>query len=305
MKFLSRSLMLLICMSAGVFLTYVLTLAGLMVFAGTDLSGALVLMSDSLSAMRWMQLLQNVLVFILPAFLVARFVRRRPSDVLALSKGVGPLGLNILLAAVSMAAALPLVNVLAQWNEGWHLPEALAGLEQTLRAYEDAAAVATERLLSGTTVASLLLNVFIIAFMAALSEEILFRGTVMRLLGEAFTRHYSSQRGVSPKASHAAIWVTAMIFSAFHIQFFGFIPRMLMGVWLGYLLWWTRSLWVPMAAHFANNALAVFYAWLEQRGIMPEDSADAWGTGPQAWMCAVSAAVLLGCIFYYRRVSKS
>lgn len=83
------------------------------------------------------------------------------------------------------------------------------------------------------------------ALCPAITEEFFFRGALQRLIGKW-----------NPNP-HFVIWSAAILFSAFHLQFYGFIPRMLLGAYLGYLLLWTRSIWIPVFAHFINNATAV------------------------------------------------
>ena len=81
--------------------------------------------------------------------------------------------------------------------------------------------------------------------MAGLAEEILFMGALLSIIRKKATN------------PHLAIWIVAIIFSAIHFQFYGFIPRMLLGAFLGYLLYWSKSIWIPVFAHFLHNAIAV------------------------------------------------
>src|SRR5690606_2422366 len=107
----------------------------------------------------------------------------------------------------------------------------------------------TEKILQVTSFSGLLLNLLVIAIIPAIGEELLFRGC----LQPVFHRW--------TKNIHIAIWITAIIFSAIHVQFYGFIPRMLMGAVFGYMLYWGRSIWLPIIAHFINNATAVIYTF--------------------------------------------
>ena len=66
---------------------------------------------------------------------------------------------------------------------------------------------------------------------------------------------------------HVSIWVVAAVFSALHMQFFGFIPRLVLGGLFGYLYFWSRTIWVPVLAHFINNLIAVGFAfWIAVQG---------------------------------------
>lgn len=188
--------------------------------------------------------MQDVLVFILPAVAVACLCCRRPAELLALQKL--PSGRAVAGILLMLFVSLPAMEALIYWNAHWHFPEALAPLEEAARNMESAASAMTETLLRGNnTIPGLILNLMVMAVMAGFSEELLFRGCFQRLL---------TTGGMS---KYAAIWIVAIAFSAFHFQLFGFVPRMLLGAYFGYLLVWTRSIWAPVLAHFLNNGFYV------------------------------------------------
>ena len=91
------------------------------------------------------------------------------------------------------------------------------------------------------------MNILIIAIMAGIGEELMFRGVIQKIL-IGWT-----------KDIHLGILYTAIIFSTIHFQFYGFVPRMILGMVLGYLYIWSKSLWVPVIAHAINNALTVTF----------------------------------------------
>ncbi len=149
------------------------------------------------------------------------------------------------LTAIGMALLSPLINLLSLWNQSLHLPAALAPVEQATRQWEELAEQLTQALLSSDRIDILLANLFVVAILAAVTEECFFRGTLQRILSHCQTN------------PHTVIWTAAILFSAFHLQFYGFFPRMLLGAYFGYLLYWSRSIWLPIFAHFINNAIAV------------------------------------------------
>ena len=114
-----------------------------------------------------------------------------------------------------------------------------------MRQWEELAEQLTQTLLSSDRIDILLANLFVVAILAALTEECFFRGTLQRILSRFHAK------------PHVVIWTAAILFSAFHLQFYGFFPRMLLGAYFGYLLLWSRSIWLPIFAHFINNAIAV------------------------------------------------
>jgi len=133
---------------------------------------------------------------------------------------------------------------------------------------------------------------FVIALLAALSEELFFRGILQKVLIECIHN------------KHIGVWLAAIIFSAFHMQFFGFLPRMLMGVYLGYLFLWSGSLWPGIFAHFLNNGMAVFIVWLANRGAIA-DNADQVGIQEGEWIYVATSIVMVAIsLFLVFRIEK-
>lgn len=135
-----------------------------------------------------------------------------------------------------------------------------------MKSSEEQAARITEAFLIMTSPSELLFNLFMIALIPAIGEELLFRGIVQNI----FSRWL--------KNNHAAIWLSALLFSAMHMQFYGFIPRLMLGVMLGYLLVWSGNIWWPIIAHFVNNAAAVIFSYLFQNNFSNFDP-DKIGVG--------------------------
>ena len=220
---------------------------------------------------------QDVLAFIVPAVVAMAIFYRKPLHAMCLDRA--PQWKALLLVVAFYVVSLPAMNWLVNVNESMSLPSSLSGLEQIMRQLEDSAAETTKQLLDIHTISELLACVFVVGFMAGLSEEMLFRGAMQRTMQD-------SRLGI-----HAVVWTTAIIFSAIHMQFYGFIPRMVLGVWLGYLLVWTRSLWVPIIAHTLNNSTVVLMSYLANVGVVPEDFGDNLGLpadGAFPWLAIVS-----------------
>jgi len=128
-----------------------------------------------------------------------------------------------------------------------------------------------------------IVNLIIIGLLPAIAEEFLFRGALQQLLYEGF------------KNIHVAIWVTAIIFSAIHVQFYGFVPRMILGAILGYLFYWSGNIWVPIIGHLFNNGGQVALTYLHQQGVIKYDI-DTDETVP-IYLALVSALLLAGCLY--------
>jgi len=148
---------------------------------------------------------------------------------------------------------LPMVYSLAYWNELIELPAFMNNIEVWMKQMEDSSNEILSLLADDSSVSVLLLNIILIALVPALCEEFLFRGTLQPFINK-LTRN-----------KHIAIWITAFIFSAIHLQFYGFIPRLLLGAYLGYLFVWSGSLWLPILAHFLHNASSLIFNFIDIR----------------------------------------
>jgi len=237
--------------------------------------------AQSTTSLKCLQFLQTIGTFLLPPVLCAWIwdADHKPLRWLHLDQGAN--WQTFLLAIAIMICAIPGINLLADLNSRVVLPESLAHLEQLFKQQEEAAAELTKRFLEADNIGMLLINIGLMALLPALAEELSFRGTLQQVLkGEGLR--------VTGYGTHVAIWITAFIFSAIHMQFYGFIPRMLMGAMFGYIFVWTGSLWVPVVMHFTNNGIAVLaYYFLGENS-----SADTLGAGTTWWLGCISLIVV-------------
>lgn len=212
-----------------------------------EVEGALSDFSDEkhIVLMKVFQMLQSVGIFILPPLVVAYLLSNTPRKFLQLHHGDTLKGFLMIIAAVYFAN--PFITWLGEINAAMALPEWLSGIEDWMRASEEQAAGITEAFLRSDSIGGLLFNLFLIGILPAVGEELLFRGVIQKLINQWSGNH------------HLAIWITAAVFSALHLQFFGFLPRLVLGAMFGYFLVWSGSLWVPIVAHFINNATAVLF----------------------------------------------
>lgn len=252
-------------------LLFVVTMVGYVVYV--QLTGV-----QSVLELKMAQLVQSVMVFVVPALLAVWCWSCRPAEWLRL-RAVGN-GWMYAIVVVLMIVAQPGINMLATWNEGFRLPAFMSEIEQYFQDMEASARELTEMLAAAPTIGALLLNLVVLAAVPALGEELTFRGVLLGLTDGDTTLGAR----ISPShRTHIAVWVVGIIFSLIHFQFYGFIPRMLLGVVLGYLLVWTGSLWVPMVAHFTNNALVVLLYFAEEHFAINSESLEAFGTGATSW----------------------
>ena len=241
----------------------------------------------STGGLLFMQGLQTILLFGATAMVGVRVLEHtNPVQVMLLNRGL--LSKQALLIFTFAVVALPAITWLAEWNKGLELPSFLSSLEEIMRQMEESAKALTERFLQTSSVGMLFVNLFVIAFLPALCEEMMFRGWLQRRMSCSVN-------------IHVAVWVSAFIFSAIHFQFYGFVPRMLIGAALGYMYYYTGSLWAPVLAHFVNNAAAVLVAFVSYNGLVAYDF-EQLGAGDTWYIAVASVAVCVALMSGLRRL---
>ncbi|MFG6386481.1 MAG: CPBP family intramembrane metalloprotease [Muribaculaceae bacterium] len=241
-----------------------------------------------LAMLRISAVVQDIFMFILPPVITALIITRQPVKLLALGKG--PTLTMLLMAVAVMIVSSPFMSWIIELNQSIHLPESLATVEAAMRTMEDNAASAVESMLGPSTPGNLIVNVLLIGIMAGFSEELFFRGGLQRLL---------STTRMSP---WAAVWISAIVFSALHMQFFGFVPRMLLGAFFGYLLVWSGSVWLPIALHAFNNSMFVILKQVTGSG------EPSLGGAESSWYTILISAILTAAglwLLYQNRINKT
>lgn len=294
--------------SLSLLLLIVLALAGALVFTilGVVIAGSIygfnhILYTISAPAswkrneigmmvLKIIQICSSFGMFVVPALLFAKIERKNWANYLKLHTTSY---LLIVLTALIMLASMPILEWVTAWNQKMEFPAILKSIEQWMRNKEDTAKEFVNNLLVMHTKNALLINLLTLAIIPAVGEELIFRGCLQRI----FSRWVGNQQ--------AGIWIVAFIFSAIHLQFFGFLPRMLLGALFGYLLLWGGSLYVPIFAHFINNAMVVIVSYVYQQQGIAMDQFDR--TEPSTWyICLVSFAVttILLYGFYTRSLNQ-
>ena len=280
-----------IILVSAVFFTLLSTILAI-AFYGVSMIQLQEMMSDpsqpvTLTILKLVQTFSAIGTFIIPPFILAWLFSVRPLEYLSLDRSTQKN--SLFLVAIIMVVATPLVNFLGETNAQMHFPEFLKGVEEWMRDSEKKAAELTKIFLDMKTPGDLFFNLFMIALLPAIGEELVFRGVVQKIF------HQWSRN------AHVAVWTTAILFSAMHMQFYGFMPRMLLGAMLGYMLVLSGRLWLPILAHFINNAGAVVLTYLFQHNLSSLNP-DEVGTGSDFTGAGVSLAltVLLFVILYRR-----
>ena len=193
------------------------------------------------------QIINQVGIFILPAMFFSYFVSTNSVTYLSLERM--PKLISILVAAIIIYAILPFNGYMDELNRNMSLPDFMHSIEQWMLTKEKQAKMLTEAFLTTSTLTGLFVNLIIVAVLPAIGEEMIFRGILLKLFNQMF------------KNIHIAVLVSSIIFSTIHLQFYGFLPRLILGMMLGYMFVFTGNLWVPIGAHFVNNASSavIFY----------------------------------------------
>ena len=238
--------------------------------------------------------LQNVLIFMAPVVILALICyssEKRPvAQTLWMTKA--PTFKSIALVVLVYIVALPAMNWLVAWNEGLHLPQALNCLEKMLHDMEDTAQALTRDLLLTKSWGGMIVRFLLVGVLTGIGEEMFFRAG---LLG---SMHFSRVQ------RHVAVWTVASIFSAVHLQFFGFFPRLLLGAWFGYVMLWSGEVWTPIIGHSLNNGLVVVFTFLANNKFINENVIDTLGVpdkGQKPWLAIGSVLVTALVIWLFMR----
>lgn len=256
--FSERSPLFQLFVSMLVTLTVGILLFTISIVAGTFIFDVKVDILDNTSAavsrneiafLKYMLMSQEILVFIIPALILMS--KLKPSGSKGFPEMKKPCMKDIILVVVLTFCIFPITGLSGQINSGLHLPDWLSGLEKWIIEKEDSADSLFKTLMTTDSFGAVTINLIMIAVLPAIGEEFIFRGVFQKIFCRLF------------KSGHLAIWITAFIFSFIHLQFFGFIPRFILGLLFGYLFYWSGTLWLPVISHFVNNAVPTIYAYIQ------------------------------------------
>ena len=238
---------------------------------------------ESVVILKYFQTVQAIGLFILPPLILGYLFQGSTQKYLYLNKTFNPT--TFLLLLILMFTMAPLVNFLGEMNSNMSFPNWMGGVEEWMRSKEDDAARITEAFLKVETLRGLAFNLFMVALLPAIGEELLFRGVIQKI----FTR--------MTKNAHWGIWISATLFSAMHVQFFGFVPRMLLGALFGYLLVWSGSMWLPILGHFLNNGLAVLALYFVNKGTI-NPAVEEYGSSSGSYYAAIVSVLIVSFLLW-------
>lgn len=232
-----------------------------------------------LMALQLMQTFQAIGAFIVPAIGFAAIASKNKWQYLRL-KGA-PQFILAALVFTMVIASMPFINYIGEWNIRLPFPQWVFDsemeAEKMMRAF-----------LNFDSSAELAFNLFMMALLPAVGEELLFRGVLQKLVYKI------------GKNKNVAVWLTAALFSAFHMQFLGFFPRMILGAMFGYLVIESGSLWYSIIGHFTNNAMAVVFTFLINTHRIPVNS-DTFGAN-ELLPALASSVLMVFCMMLFGKL---
>ena len=238
--------------------------------------------------LRYIMIMQDICLFIVPAIIIL-FLIKPPFQKSIAGFKIPPVN-EIVLVIILAFCIFPVTSFTGELNSGMHLPGFLSEVEKWMVEQEDYADSLIGLLIASDTFWMMLLNLLIIAVLPAIGEELIFRGVFQKIFYGFF------------KSGHPAIWITAIIFSTLHLQFFGLIPRVILGLVFGYLYFWSGTLWLPVLAHFINNAVPVIGEYISGVQIVTsQPESPIWNQVLVLPVPVIAGGLIL---WYFRNKSK-
>ena len=250
-----------------------------------------ILLEGNKNKLKISQFIVSVFIFIIPCMLLSYFSTKKSFNIFGFKSELKRQ--NILLILFMMIFIQPFVVFCMQLNASFlhSVSDYIPVIYNQMELMEDKAAELTNFFLSMNSPMDLLFNLFLIALIPAIGEELFFRGIVQKKLGNIL------------KSPHVAVITTSFIFSAIHMQFFGFLPRFILGLILGYLFYYSANLWMSVLGHFINNALGVFLMYSAFANKLTPDITNIKNTDISLFQAFFSVSVVLIFFYLYKQIN--
>jgi membrane protease YdiL (CAAX protease family) len=283
---------LVIVLGAGILLFIIFLGAGIFIF-DTDIrvleNPSLAVGGKDIAFLKYILISQQISFFIVPALIILN--KLKSGHLAGLMDMKMPRINEIALVVVLAFCLFPITGFTGELNSTMHFPDWFSGVGQWMIEKEDSAARLLDTIMAPDTFWAMILNLLMIAVLPAIGEELIFRGVFQKNLSKLF------------RSGHLAIWVTAFLFSAIHLQFFGFVPRFILGLVFGYLFFWSGTLWLPVIAHFVNNAVPVLGAFIfGWNKVNTPSDIPLW---KQMIVLPLPVLISIAILLYFRNKSKT
>ncbi len=260
-------------------------------FFGIPIQGVSDVFSDlesetNIMILKFIQVFNTVGLFWIPGILFVVLFYKKPLEFLGLKKPIN--SVSIFLILLLFLSFFPILNLVAKLNMEMQLPSFLSELELWIKSSEAKAENITKAFLRMDQPSDLWFNIILVGILPAVGEELIFRGIIQQVINEG-KRNY-----------HIGIWISALLFSALHFQFYGFFPRLLLGAFFGYLFVWSRNLWLPIFAHFLNNTFALFVVYYLGVDAV-EQEIDQLGATQETYIYVIAGTIIFSGLLLYSR----
>lgn len=241
---------------------------------------------NNLNVLRMLQVAQTISLFLIPAWLLAVIFGKKPGTFLKTNTGIA--AFSVVLVVLLVFLVQPFVNLSAVANRLLYLPPSMGEIQNWMMESEQNAQTNVLAFLEVSSIQCLIFNLVMIAVLPAIAEEFFFRGIIQKLFIDW------------AKNVHVGILISAIVFSAFHTQFYTFLPRVIMGIYLGYLFVWSGSMWIPVIAHFINNSVGVIGIYLIHNNII-DDSIEPTEFSSELITSGIVSAIICTALLWLIR----
>lgn len=242
------------------------------------------LLAQNPFVLKFLLAVSSISIFILPAVILYR-LESKVYNYFERARAIKPI--YFVYTFLAMLCFMPMMSLISNWNESMQFPNSLQFLQDWMRESEDSAALMTKKIVEDATWIGFFINLIVLALLPAIGEELFFRGCLQNIFGRWM------------RNKHAVIWLVAIIFSAFHLQFFGFVPRLLLGAFFGYLYLWSRNIYLPIFGHFVNNAGAAVTAfYYSRKGVSFEQMSQFEQESIWVYLASLIFTVIFVVLFY-------
>ncbi len=233
---------------------------------------------NTINFLKYIQTISSIGLFAVPSLIIASMMGKRTGEYLELDRF--PAYSVIILASLIMVLSLPLNNLLSFWNSQLQLPSGLSSVQEYFENKEEQGGELMKSFLDNPSKTALIINLFVIAVVPSFAEELFFRGILQKLFIN-WTKNV-----------HIGILITGLVFGLLHFQFLSAVPRIFQGIIIGYLFYWTKSLWIPIIAHLVNNSFAVLFYFYYYKGKIGGEMEEL-GTPERGYYYALIAGILI------------
>lgn len=239
------------------------------------------IVNEDVGILKFLQLFAATGTFVVPALSAAYLFSKNPAKYLKLNPVPKPL-LIILLLVITSLGSNAISDLLFRFTAAIPWPDALAFIKDALDRMKGDMTDQMRQFLVMDNLWQFAFSFFVMAILPAVGEELLFRGVVQKVVKKGFEN------------THVAVWVTAFLFALLHQQFYAFLSIVALGVVLGYLKEWSKSLWVPIILHLINNGAIITGVYFLD---LPYDNESMLTEGVD-WEVTLSMLLLFAAAMY-------